>query len=70
VQRAARKEVARLEREIDKLTAREADLHHRMALHATDHERLRELTHELADVRSRREAAEASWIEAAEALDG
>jgi len=69
VQRAARKEVARLERELDRLGEREAALHEEMAAHATDHERLRSLTQELSALTAGREAAEAAWLEAAEALE-
>ncbi|HVL95973.1 MAG TPA: ABC-F family ATP-binding cassette domain-containing protein [Solirubrobacteraceae bacterium] len=68
--RAARKEVARLERELDKLSTREADLHERMAAAATDHVRLRELQAELAAVAAEREALEAAWLEASETLEG
>ena len=61
--RAARKEVARLERALDRLGARETELHEAMAASATDHERLAELQAELA-------AVEAEWMETAEALEG
>ena len=46
--RAARKEVARLERALEKLGEREEALHESMAAAATDHVRLRELQAELA----------------------
>ncbi len=67
--RAARKEVQRLEREIDRLSARETDLHEQMVAHATDHERLRELTASLGAVGDERERAETAWLEASEALE-
>ena len=41
--RTARKEVARMERALERLGEREAALHEAMAANATDHERLREL---------------------------
>jgi ATP-binding cassette subfamily F protein uup len=69
VLRAARKEVARLEREIDKLAACEATLHEQMAAAATDHVRLRALQGELAAVTTEREALEADWMQSAEALE-
>ncbi len=59
VLRATRKEVQRLEREIERLSAREAALHEEMAANATDHERLRELTARLAGLTAEREALEA-----------
>jgi ATP-binding cassette subfamily F protein uup len=68
--RAARKEVARLERIMAKLDAREAELHEAMAASATDHERLRELNAELASVAAERETLEAAWFEVSAALDG
>ncbi|WP_217923496.1 ABC-F family ATP-binding cassette domain-containing protein [Miltoncostaea oceani] len=67
--RAARKEVQRLEREMERLDAREAALHARMAEHATDHARLRELTAEGAAIAADRERAEAAWLAAAELLE-
>jgi ATP-binding cassette subfamily F protein uup len=70
VVRAARKEVARLERALDKLTAREAALHEEMATAATDHERLRALQNELQALVAEREEAEAAWLETSETLEG
>jgi ATP-binding cassette subfamily F protein uup len=68
-QRAARKEVQQLEREVDRLTARERELSEEMAANATDHARLRELNSELEAVVAERERAEESWLEAAESLE-
>jgi ATP-binding cassette subfamily F protein uup len=70
VVRAARKEVARLERALDKLTAREAELHEQMAAAATDHDRLRELDGELRALAAERDELEAAWLERSEALEG
>ena len=70
VLRAARKEVARLERALEKLAAREQALHADMAASATDHARLRELQAELDAVAAEREDAEAAWLEAAETAEG
>ncbi|HEX5924518.1 MAG TPA: ATP-binding cassette domain-containing protein, partial [Baekduia sp.] len=70
VVRAARKEVARLERALDKLTAREAELHEQMAAAATDHDRLRELDAELRALAVERDELEAAWLERSEALEG
>jgi ATP-binding cassette subfamily F protein uup len=68
--RAARKEVARLERALERLGEREGALHAAMAESATDHVRLRELQSELSAVAAERESLEAAWLEAAEALEG
>ncbi len=67
---ATRKEVQRLERALDKLTEREGALHERMAEHATDRARLRELTEELTALGTERERLEEAWLEASEALEG
>ncbi len=69
VLRAARKDVARLERALEKNGEREASLHSEMAQAATDYERLRELQSALAALASEREALEAEWLEAAELID-
>jgi ATP-binding cassette subfamily F protein uup len=69
VLRAARKEVARLERAIERLSAREVALEEQMAAAATDHVRLRALQGELAAARSEREALEAAWLQSAETLE-
>jgi ATP-binding cassette subfamily F protein uup len=70
VLRAARKEVARLERELAKLDTREAEVHEAMAAAATDHARLRELNADLAALATERETLEAAWFEASALLEG
>ncbi len=70
VLRSARKELARLERELDRLTAREAALHEQMAAAATDHARLRELNAQLSALAADRDELEAGWLEAGELLEG
>ncbi len=67
--RAARKEVAQLERELERATAREAAVQEQMAAAATDHLRLAELTGELSATTAAREALEERWLEASEALE-
>jgi ATP-binding cassette subfamily F protein uup len=69
VLRAARKEVARLERELERLTEREAALHEDMAASATDHVRLRELQGELRATAAERDRLETAWLDASEALE-
>jgi ATP-binding cassette subfamily F protein uup len=64
--RAARKDLARLERALEKLTERESALHEQMAAAATDHVRLRELQQQLGQSAAEREELEAQWLEAAE----
>lgn len=67
--REARKEVARIERALDKLTAREAELHEAMAEAATDFDRLRALNEDLATLTAERDDLEAAWLEASEAAE-
>jgi ATP-binding cassette subfamily F protein uup len=66
VVRAARKEVARLERALEKLKERETALHEEMAGAATDHVRLRVLQAALAENAAEQENLELEWLEAAE----
>ena len=67
--RSARKEVARLERAIEKLAEREAALQEQMATSATDHKRLRDLQNELEASVADRERLEEAWMQTAEALE-
>jgi ATP-binding cassette subfamily F protein uup len=69
VLRAVRKEVARLERALEKSSAHEAQLHDDMAAAATDHSRLGELDAELRELLAQREELEAAWLEASESLE-
>jgi ATP-binding cassette subfamily F protein uup len=69
VLRAARKEIARLERALEKLEARETSLQEQMAGAASDHVRLGELSAELDEARAERERLESAWLETSEALE-
>ncbi len=64
--RAARRELARLQRELDKLGKREARLHHEMAASATDHERVLALDAELRALLTERDELEERWLALAE----
>ena len=70
VLRAARKEVARLERALEKLADREARLHEDMAASATDHARLRELNDELAALQAEQDELEHAWLEQSAVVEG
>ncbi|MEA2480803.1 MAG: transport system ATP-binding/permease protein, partial [Thermoleophilaceae bacterium] len=69
VARAARKEVVRIERALERLADREATLHEDMALAATDHARLRGLNDDLAALAAERERLESEWLETAASLE-
>ncbi|WP_035860676.1 ABC-F family ATP-binding cassette domain-containing protein [Cryptosporangium arvum] len=67
-QRAAKKELGRLERQISKLEERERKLHDRLAENATDFAKVAELDAELRTLQAEREAAEESWLELSESV--
>ncbi len=69
VLREARKELGKLERALEKLTAREATLHADMAAAATDHGKLRELQGSLAQLTAQRDDLEAAWLTTSETLE-
>lgn len=68
-ERAARKTMARLDKQLERLAVREAELHAALAEAATDYERLAELGAELDGVLVEKEAVELEWLEAAEVLE-
>ncbi|WP_423754400.1 ABC-F family ATP-binding cassette domain-containing protein [Cellulomonas iranensis] len=64
--RAARKEVQRIDRRLERIATLEAGLHARMAEQATDHEAVTALDAELRALAAERDELEAAWLEAAE----
>src|SRR4051794_41160690 len=64
--RAARKELARLERQLARLADQEAKLHTRLAERATDHEAVLELDTALRALLAERARLEEEWLEQAE----
>ncbi|NEM06033.1 ATP-binding cassette domain-containing protein [Geodermatophilus normandii] len=64
--RAARKEAARLERRLEKLTAEEERLHAELAAAATDHARVMELDGRLRTLLAEKDRVETDWLAAAE----
>ena len=68
-ERAARKTVARLDKQLERLAVREAELATALAESATDPERLTALSAELTALQAEKDAAEAEWLEAAEVLE-
>ncbi|HEV2344017.1 MAG TPA: ABC-F family ATP-binding cassette domain-containing protein [Actinocrinis sp.] len=65
-QRAAQKEMARIERQLDKISARESDLHDRMAQAAADYAEVGRLDAELRDLSAERDRLEEQWLALAE----
>jgi ATP-binding cassette subfamily F protein uup len=64
--RAARKELTRIERRMERLTAEEASLHLELTEHASDHERVQALDRRLREVLEERGDLEDTWLELAE----
>jgi ATPase subunit of ABC transporter with duplicated ATPase domains len=64
--RAARKELARIERQLSRLATREQRIHDEMAQKATDHQAVLELNETLRAIVDERESLELEWLEAAE----
>ncbi|PKW14212.1 ABC-F family ATP-binding cassette domain-containing protein [Saccharopolyspora spinosa] len=65
---AARKELARCERQLDKLEEREAGLHEKLAEAATAPERVAELNVELRALKQEKDDIETRWMELADQL--
>ncbi|SFS55129.1 ABC-F family ATP-binding cassette domain-containing protein [Saccharopolyspora flava] len=65
---AARKELARFERQLDKLAKRESDLHEKLAEAATEPERLAALNSELQSLHQEKDDLETRWMELADQL--
>jgi ATP-binding cassette subfamily F protein uup len=65
-QRAAKKELQKIERQLDRIAEQESALHARIAEHATDFAKVAELDAELRELAGRREELELRWLELAE----
>ncbi|MFH8517602.1 ABC-F family ATP-binding cassette domain-containing protein [Streptomyces gelaticus] len=64
--RAAKKELQKVERQLDKISTRETTLHAQIAEHATDFEKVAELDAELRELVAERDELEMRWLELAE----
>jgi ATP-binding cassette subfamily F protein uup len=69
-ERTARKELQRLERQLDRLTAREAGLSAELAANATDYEKLTALGAELKAAQAEKADLEERWLTIAAEFDG
>ncbi|WP_243790006.1 ABC-F family ATP-binding cassette domain-containing protein [Saccharopolyspora gloriosae] len=67
--RAARKDLAKLERQLDKLGKRESELHEKLAEAATEPDRLKGLNADLRTLQQEKDDVEARWLELADQLD-
>jgi ATP-binding cassette subfamily F protein uup len=68
-ERTARKELQRLERQVDRLSAREAELADQLAAHASDYEKLTSLGAELKAVQAEKADLEERWLTVAADLE-
>ncbi len=68
-ERTARKEMQRLERQLDRLLARESELTAKLAANATDYEMLTSLGAELRVVQAEKSDVEDRWLTVANTLD-
>jgi ATP-binding cassette subfamily F protein uup len=68
-EREARKALARLDRQLERVGAREQELNAAIVAAGQDYERLAELSAELQQVAAERDDLELEWLEAAELLD-
>jgi ATP-binding cassette subfamily F protein uup len=64
--REAKKELARLDRQLARLAGREAELHEALTMAATDYAKLVELGDELRAIEAEKAATEDRWLELAE----
>lgn len=64
--RAAKKELQKIERQLDKISEKETKLHTQIAEHATDFGKVAELDAELRDLAGQRDELELRWLELAE----
>ncbi|MEV4681528.1 ABC-F family ATP-binding cassette domain-containing protein [Streptomyces kurssanovii] len=64
--RAAKKELQRIERQLDKVSDKETKLHTQIADNATDFEKVAKLDAELRELAAEREELEMRWLELAE----
>jgi ATP-binding cassette subfamily F protein uup len=69
-QRAARKELDRLERQLDRVSGQEADLAAALVEHASDYAKLIELGAQLRAVQEQKAGLEDRWLTVAEEISG
>lgn len=68
-ERTARKALARLDKQLERLAVREAELTEALAASASDPERLTELAAELTALLEEKESVELDWLDAAAVLE-
>jgi ATP-binding cassette subfamily F protein uup len=67
--RAARKVLARVEKQLERIAVREAELHAEMEANLTDYALLARVGDQLAELAAEKEALELEWLEASEVVE-
>ncbi|RYC05887.1 ABC-F family ATP-binding cassette domain-containing protein [Nocardioides zhouii] len=67
--RAARKVLARVEKQLERIAAREAELHAQMEAHLTDYDLLARVGGQLGELAAEKDELEMEWLEASEAVE-
>ena len=67
--RAARKVLARVEKQLERIAAREAELHAEMEAHLTDYDLLARVGGQLGELAAEKDELEMEWLEASEAVE-
>ena len=68
-ERVARKNVARIDKRLERIAAREAELNAAVLVHAQDYDKLAEVSAELSALAAEKDELELEWLEAAELLE-
>ena len=68
-EREARKALARIDRQLERVAAREQELNEAIVAAGQDYDRLAELSAQLDEVAGERDTLELEWLEVAEALE-
>ncbi len=68
-ERAARKTIDRIDKQLQRIAVREAELHDELAANASDHEKLAVLSAELRQLAAEKDELEGEWLEAATLLE-
>jgi ATP-binding cassette subfamily F protein uup len=68
-ERAARKTIARIDKRLERIAEQEAALNAEVLEHATDYEKLAEISAALAVLAQEKDELEMEWLEASEVLD-
>ena len=69
LRRAARKVLARVEKQLERIAAREAELHAEMEANLSDYDLLARVGDQLGELAAEKDELEMEWLEASEAVE-